>query len=89
MKGELRKELSRKCWFGCNEVEDEEHFLRECKIYEEFRLEIRDVLKIKEGTTNKLGALMGGGTKEEIRSMMTFIKKALARRKRLMELMGG
>ena len=42
--GGVKKRIeSRKCWFGCNEVEDEEHFLRECKIYEDFRLEIRDV----------------------------------------------
>ena len=27
----------RKCWFGCNAIEDEEHFLMGCRMYEDIR----------------------------------------------------
>merc|ERR1711920_90184 len=32
----LNREVS-KCWFGCGEVKDEEHFLMKCKMYDDLR----------------------------------------------------
>jgi hypothetical protein len=37
----LEREI-RKCWFGGNEMEDEEHFLLKCKMYIDLR---RDTIK--------------------------------------------
>ena len=40
---DLRKE-ERRCWFGCDEIEDEEHFLLRCNMYEDIRRKTRNTI---------------------------------------------
>ena len=78
-----RKE--RRCWFGCEQVEDEKHFLMECWLYEELRKEVMTELKGEEEREISLERLLGNGSKEDIERVVVYIKRALAKRRRILE----
>ena len=77
------------CWFGCNKVEDEKHFLLECELYVDQREEfIRDIGREQFGNRG-WEILLGLGEEDEVNATMVFINRALARRRRILELRGG
>ena len=82
------REEERRCWFGCNAVEDEEHFLMDCVLYEDLRRE----LKKEMGEANYQGRgfefMMEKGSKKEIGQPIVYVTRAVARRKRLLEWRG-
>ena len=77
------------CWFGCEEVEDEQHFLKECWMYEDLREEA--MVGVVGEQFQEIGAekLLGKGSREDISRVVVYIKRALARRRRLLELREG
>ena len=123
----------RRCWFGCEAVEDEEHFLLDCKMYAEMRSETiqalgllayrkvwtkmvfykdrslelspniisiihdyigeedKDVFleKYQRLVFGKKGLMlmMGKGNREETAIAVSYIKRAEAKRKRMLELL--
>ena len=79
---------NRKCWFGCDTIEDEKHVIFECVLYKDLRKELKRALKTEELEERSLFSLLGGGTVEETEMMMTYLKRSLARRKRLLKLKG-
>jgi hypothetical protein len=75
---------ARKCWFGCDETEDEEHFLMKCKMYADLRRET--IKSIGTEIFQKRGReiMLGKGNKEEIKQAFKYIKMASARRRRIL-----
>ena len=81
----LNKE-SRKCWFGCDAIEDEKHFLMQCEMYDDIREEIKKKVDRKEYRDRGLEMMLGKGSSEELKHVMVYINRALARRRRILEL---
>ncbi len=81
---DLREE-ERQCWFGCDEIEDEEHFLMKCNMYDDIRRITRDA--IGEDTFRRRGReiMLGKGSTEEVEQAIRYIKEASARRRRILE----
>ena len=79
----------RVCWFGCKEVEDEQYFLKECWMYEDLREEAMRGVKGEQFQERGLEKLMGKGSREETERVVIYIKRALARRRRVLELREG
>ena len=77
------------CWFGCDEVEDEQHFLKECWMYEDLREEAMKGVEGVKFHELSLEKLLGKGSRQEIDRAVVYIKRALGRRKRLLEMREG
>lgn len=75
----------RLCWFGCKEVEDEQHFLKECWMYEDLREEAMRGVAGGQFQEISLEKLMGKGCRQDIERAVVFIKRALGRRRRILE----
>ena len=67
---ELREEKGRReglgrgeriCWFGCEEVENEQHFLKECWMYEDLREEAMEGVEGEQFQERGLEKLFGKG----------------------------
>merc|ERR1712083_490017 len=71
----------RKWWFGCGEVEDEEHFLMKCKMYNDLRSD--SIQSIGTEIVQKRGReiMMGKGSEEELKQAFKYIKRTSARRR--------
>ena len=76
--------VERVCFFGCEEVEDESHVLLSCWMYDDLRREFAVAIGIEQFTHNGLSQMLGTGTRLEIDLAITFMKRALARRKRIL-----
>ena len=70
----------RKCWFGCNQVEDEYHFLVSCEIYSDLRQGIVDEVGVQKFQLSGLEIMLGTGVPELTELVMVFIQRALNRR---------
>ena len=79
----------RVCRFGCKVVEDEKHFLLECKMYKDYREELKANLGGMNFEERGLEVMLGKGDAEETKEAMKFIKRAEARRRRLLDIHGG
>ena len=81
---DLREE-ERQCWFGCDEIEDEEHFLMKCSMYEDIRRRTRDA--IGEDIFRRRGReiMLGKGSTVDVEQAIRYIKGASARRRRILE----
>ena len=79
----------RTCWFGCNVVEDEQHFLKECWMYEDLREEAMVGVIGVQFQEIGIEKLLGKGNKHDIERVVVYIKRALARRRRILELREG
>ena len=77
------------CWFGCEEVEDEQHFLKECWMYEDLREEAMVGVVGEQFQEVGVEKLLGKGSREDIARVVVYIKRALARRRILLELREG
>ena len=78
----------RTCWFGCEELLDEQHFLMECWMYEDLREEVMRGRKGEEVQGMTLERLLGKGSKQDIERGVVYIKRSLARRRRILEMRG-
>ena len=74
----------RKCWFGCGKTEDERHFLLECKMYDDFRNELIRGVGEEKYKGREIEVMMGKGKEEETGEAIIYIKKAMARRERIL-----
>ena len=74
----------RKCWFGCDEVEDEEHFLMKCKMYDDLRSESIQFIGAEIFQKRGREIMLGKGSEKEIKQAFKYIKMASARRRRIM-----
>ena len=78
----------RLCWFGCNSTEDEAHFLLDCPIYNDIREEVVAEVGIEVFRLRGLDLMMGNGNSAETNAALSYIKRANARRKRILTLRG-
>ena len=78
----------RLCWFGCNSTEDEAHFLLDCPIYNDIREEVVAEVGIEVFRQRGLDLMMGNGNSAETNAALSYIKRADARRKRILTLRG-
>jgi hypothetical protein len=85
---ENKKRKERICRLCRKGVEDEGHFLINSEFYKEIRKECLTNLELKEGDPKIKDVLLGSGNSEEIREAIKFIKRAFAKRKRILELIG-
>ena len=85
--GEEIKEII--CWFGCNRVEDEKHFLLECEVYADLREEFKDEIGREQFEKEGWEILLGLGEEKELKATIVFINRALARRRKLLEFRRG
>ena len=79
----------RLCWFGCNEVEDEQHFLKECWMYEDMREEAMTGVVGVQFHELSLEKLLGKGNRQEIERVVVYIRRALGRRRRILGMREG
>ena len=79
----------RMCWFGCEEIEDEQHFLKECWMYEDLREEAMKGVVGEQFQERGLERLMGKGSREDTERAVVFIKRALARRRKILMMREG
>ena len=78
----------RKCWFGCDSTEEEAHFLLDCWIYNDIReVMIAEVGK-KEFEQRGLALMMGKCNSTDTIAAIKYIKRAIARRSRILNLKG-
>ena len=75
---------ARKCWFGCGEVEDEEHFLMKCKMYGDLRSDFIESIGTEIFQKRGRKIMLGKGSKEELKQAFKYIKRASARRRRIL-----
>ena len=78
----------RVCWFGCEEIEDESHVLLRCWMYDDLRKDFASRIGNEEFARNGLSKMLGRGSQVEIDAAITFLKMALARRKRILNQRG-
>ena len=78
----------RKCWFGCDEVEDEHHFLMSCHVYADLRQEVISMVGPVEFGISGMDTMMGNGKPEVTAVVIKFVQKAMARRTRILDLRG-
>merc|ERR1711954_490534 len=81
-----KKLEERRCWFGCDAVEDEKHFLLDCTMCDNIRKCTVEELGRAKYDSRGLEILLGKGNGEETRIGAIYIKRALARRARLLKL---
>ena len=76
----------RMCWFGCGQLEDETHFLLDCYMYSDFRQDV--IVEVgADGFQQKgLNIMLCSDSEELIAPVITFIKRSLARRRRVLQL---
>ncbi len=77
---------NRICWFGCRAVEDEKHFLLKCHMYDDIREELASKLGKKSTDELELELMLGKGSREEVEHVIVFINRAVARRRRILEM---
>ena len=82
---EKQKVEERRCWFGCGVVEDEKHFLLERTMDDDIRKETVEELGQAKYESRGLDILLGKGNMEEIKIGATYIKRAIARRERVLK----
>ena len=70
-------------------VEDELHFLVRCVAYEDIRKECLEKIGRREDEPEVEEIMFGNGSREEIKEVIRYVKRANARRKRMMEFLGG
>ena len=78
----------RTCWFGCRAVEDENHFLLKCHMYNDLRGELASKLSKKSTNELELELMLGKGSREDVEQVIVFINRAVARRRRILEMKG-
>ena len=78
----------RKCWFGCDSTEDEAHFLLDCWLYSNIREDMIAEVGKEEFKQRGLAMMMGKGNSAETIAAIKFIKRAIAKRSRMLELRG-
>ena len=77
------------CWFGCEEVEHEQHFPKERWMYEDLREEVMSGMAGVQFQVLSLEKLLGKGSRQDIDRAVIYIRRALGRRKRILELREG
>merc|ERR1711994_104095 len=75
---------ARKCWFGCGEVEDEEHFVMKCMMYDDLRSDSMESIGIEIFQKRGREIMLGKGSKEELKQAFKYIKRVSARRRRIL-----
>ena len=93
----------RKCWFCCNEMEDENHFLMKCHLYDDLREQvgncaneaddndkdpsekIKNSGSVEDGNVTDLAMMLGRGNKDQLAKVLLYIKRAVARRNRILD----
>ena len=75
----------RLCWCGCDEVEDEQHFLKECWMYEDLREEAMMGVGGVQFQEISLEKLLGKGSRQDIERVVVYIRRSLGRRRRILE----
>ena len=68
------------CWFGCDQVEDEYHFLVSCQIYSDLRQCVIDKVGTPAFELSGLEIMMGTKNLELTEFVIVFIQRALHRR---------
>ena len=68
------------------ETESEEHFLKYCVAYKDIRQEFMNGLENKEDEENNTKILFGVGKIEDIDKGIRYIRRAMARRYRILKL---
>ena len=63
------------CWFRCEEVEDEQHFLKECWMYEDLREEAMVGVVGVQFQEICLEKLLGKGNRQDIGRVVVYIKR--------------
>jgi len=82
---EKQKLKDRRCWFGCGVGEDEKHFFLECTMYDDIRKDTVEELVQDKYESRCLDILLRKGNMEEIKIGATYIKRAVARRERVLK----
>ena len=77
-------EKFRICKVCMSETEDEEHFLNRCKAYEDIRKYL--FTERSEGDGKITNILFGIGKEDEINRAIRYIRRAMARRNRILEM---
>ena len=77
-------EKFRICKVCMRETEDEEHFLNRCKAYEDIRKDL--FTERSEGDGKITNILFGIGKEDEINRAIRYIRRAMARRNRILEM---
>ena len=75
----------RKCWFGCNATEDEKHFLLHCNMYDDLREQVGSSGNEADDNVMDLGKMLGRCNKDQLDKTLLFIKRAEARRRRILD----
>ena len=75
------------CKICMEETETEEHFLKICKAYDDIRKDLIIDLDIDEGDEKIAELLFGVGKEDEINKAIRYIRRAMARRNRILEMM--
>ena len=78
----------RRCWFGCDDIEDEEHFLQKCWLYDDIRNDWVNEVGERALKQEGLALMTGTGSKSETKAAIKYINRAVAKRRRILELMG-
>ena len=78
----------RRCWFGCDYIEDEEHFLQKCWLYDDIRNDWVNEVGERALKQEGLALMTGTGSKSETKAAIKYINRAVAKRRRILELMG-
>ena len=84
-KGTPRAE--RICWFRCEQVEDDHHFLVSCPIYSDLRQPVIDEVGTFEFGFSGLDIMLGTKSIEVTELVIVYIQRALDRRSRLLDRM--
>ena len=75
------------CKICMEETETEEHFLKICKAYDDIRKDLIIDLDIEKGDEKIDEILFGVGKEDEINKAIRYIRRAMARRNRILEMM--
>ena len=71
------------------EVEDEQHFLKECWMYEDLREEAMMGVVGLQFQELSLEKLLGKGNRQDIERVVVYIRRAQGRRRRILEMREG
>ena len=82
---QISDRICKTCW---GDLEDEIHNLMECKTYTDIRRECLEELNMKKDDARLEEIMFGKGSKIEIKSAIRYIRRAMARRWRILELIG-
>ena len=83
-KREVKDRICQVCGTG---TEDENHFLNVCSTYNDIRSETKISIGIEDDVKNKV-IMFGVGNSKQITDVIKYIKRAMARRKRILEFIG-